>query len=92
MENEALQKSMHKTYADTYQIQGFTGGYWSYAMNTNEAAGVSCLTPGKEAVPKAHRRLGVYYLGWESIEVRSTLYQQMAFHTITFADELLLAP
>jgi hypothetical protein len=83
---------MHKTYVDTYQIQGFTGGYWAYAINTNETAGVSGLAPSEENVPKAHRRLGVYYLGWESIEVRSTLYQQMAFRTITFADTLLLAP
>ncbi|PNP45087.1 hypothetical protein TGAM01_v206810 [Trichoderma gamsii] len=79
LENEALQKSMHKTYADTYQIQGFTGGYWAYAMNTNETAGVSCLTPGKKAVPKAHRRLGVYYLGWESIELHEDGTQTEAF-------------
>lgn len=61
---------MHKTYVDTYQIQGFTGGYWAYAINTNETAGVSCLPPSEETVLKARRRLGVYYLGWESIEVR----------------------
>ncbi|KAL7893356.1 hypothetical protein HDV63DRAFT_387812 [Trichoderma sp. SZMC 28014] len=79
LENEALQKSMHKTFVDTYQIQGFTGGYWAYATNTNETAGVSCLTPGEETVPKAHRRLGVYYLGWESIELHEDGTQTEVF-------------
>ena len=60
---------MHKTYSDTYQIQGFTGGYWAYATNTNETAGVPYSTPTDETVPKSQRRLAVYYLGWESIEV-----------------------
>lgn len=83
---------MHKTFVDTYQIQGFTGGYWAYATNTNETAGVSCLTPGEETVPKAHRRLGVYYLGWESIEVSLTLYQWMALYEITVTDDSLIAP
>lgn len=60
---------MHKTYSDTYQIPGFTGGYWAYALNTNETAGVPCSGPAPETIPKSHRRLGVYYLGWDSIEV-----------------------
>ncbi|KAM0263919.1 hypothetical protein ACHAQJ_000954 [Trichoderma viride] len=79
LENEALQRSMHKTYADTYQIQGFTGGYWAYAMNTNETAGVPCSAPAEETVPKAHRRLAVYYLGWDSIELHEDGTQTEAF-------------
>ncbi|KAM0453084.1 hypothetical protein ACHAPV_009199 [Trichoderma viride] len=79
LEDQALQKSMHKTYVDTYQIQGFTGGYWAYAINTNETAGVSCLPPSEETVLKARRRLGVYYLGWESIELHEDGTQTEAF-------------
>lgn len=60
---------MHKTYSDTYQIPGFTGGYWAYALNSNETAGVPCSSPAPETIPKSNRRLGVYYLGWDSIEV-----------------------
>ncbi|KAH8128145.1 hypothetical protein ACSS6W_011058 [Trichoderma asperelloides] len=79
LENEALQKSMHKTYSDTYQIQGFTGGHWAYAINTNETAGVSCFAPCEEIVPKANRKLGVYYLGWDSIELHEDGTQTEAF-------------
>ncbi|KAL6903302.1 hypothetical protein GGI43DRAFT_401679 [Trichoderma evansii] len=79
LENKALQKSMHKTYSDTYQIQGFTGGYWAYATNTNESVGVSCFGPDEETVAKANRRLGVYYLGWDSIELHEDGTQTEAF-------------
>ncbi|EHK47804.1 hypothetical protein TRIATDRAFT_282362, partial [Trichoderma atroviride IMI 206040] len=58
---------------------GFTGGYWAYAINTNETTGVSCLAPSEDTVPKAHRRLGVYYLGWESIELHEDGTQTEAF-------------
>ncbi|KAL7953426.1 hypothetical protein V8C34DRAFT_318191 [Trichoderma compactum] len=71
LEDEALQKSMHKTYSDTYQIIGFTGGYWAYALNSNETAGVPCSSAVPETIPKPQRRLGVYYLGWDSIEAFS---------------------
>ncbi|KAL7803300.1 hypothetical protein V8C44DRAFT_344575 [Trichoderma aethiopicum] len=79
LENEALQVSMHKTYSDTYQIQGFTGGYWAYATNTNETAGVPCSAPKQETVPKSQRRLAVYYLGWDSIELHEDGTQTEAF-------------
>ncbi|UKZ81547.1 hypothetical protein TrVFT333_009319 [Trichoderma virens FT-333] len=79
LEDEPLQKSMHKTYSDTYQIQGFTGGYWAYATNTNETAGVPCSSPAPETVPKSQRRLGVYYLGWDSIELHEDGTQTEAF-------------
>ncbi|KAL7918249.1 hypothetical protein ACQKWADRAFT_304713 [Trichoderma austrokoningii] len=79
LDNVALQKSMHKTYSDTYQIQGFTGGHWAYAINTNETVGASCSALGEETLSKAHRRLGVYYLGWESIELHEDGTQTEAF-------------
>ncbi|EXJ66094.1 uncharacterized protein A1O5_10709 [Cladophialophora psammophila CBS 110553] len=34
-------KSMHKTYTDCYHYPGFTGGNWSYAVNTNDTSGVA---------------------------------------------------
>ncbi|KAL7906559.1 hypothetical protein GGI35DRAFT_111286 [Trichoderma velutinum] len=77
LEDEALQKSMHKTYSDTYQIPGFTGGYWAYATNTNETAGVPCSSPAPERI--SARRLGVYYLGWDSIELHEDGTQTEAF-------------
>ena len=59
---------MHKTYTDTYKLLGFTGGYWAYAINTNDVSGVSCYKPEKTVLP-ADQRLGLYFLGWESREV-----------------------
>lgn len=61
---------MHKTYTDTYKIRGFTGGHWSYASNTNETHGVPSDVVPEPRVAEGDRRLGVYFLGWESIEVR----------------------
>jgi len=66
--DKALQTSMHKTYTDAYGIKGFVGGQWAYTVNTNESGGMPCTEVGQ--VPEGQRRLGIYYLGWESIEVR----------------------
>lgn len=66
--DKALQTSMHKTYTDAYKLTGFTGGNWSYALNTNSSGGALC-NPAEKMVPEGERRLGVYFLGWESIEV-----------------------
>lgn len=60
---------MHKTYTDAFKLQGFVGGDWAYAINTNESSGAPCGTTTDGAVQEGARRLGVYYLGWESIEV-----------------------
>ncbi|KAL7813089.1 hypothetical protein V8C26DRAFT_172243 [Trichoderma gracile] len=79
LENEALQVSMEKTYSDTYKIRGFTGGHWAYVTNTNETAGVPCSTPTEEAIPISQRRLAIYYLGWESIELHEDGTQTDAF-------------
>lgn len=90
---------MHKTYSDTYQIDGFTGGYWGYATNTNESRGESLSAEAKPSIPVGERRLGVYYLGWESIEVRrssghknfanSLQHHEHATTTKEFAEELI---
>lgn len=66
--DEAIQKSMHKTYTDAYKLNGFTGGNWAYTSNTNSSAGAS-VRMTEINIPSEERRLGVYYLGWESIEV-----------------------
>ena len=60
---------MDKTYTDTYKILGFTGGNWDYAINANESCGVPCSVMSEDLIPEGERRLGVYFLGWESIEV-----------------------
>jgi len=60
---------MNKTYTDTYQIKGFTGGHWQYAIDTNETRGVTSKQDPNELIPEDNQRLGIYYLGWESIEV-----------------------
>jgi hypothetical protein len=62
---------MHKTFTDTYKLLGFTTGGWSYAMNTNETSGTLCNLSTQPVVPLEERRLAVYILGWESIEVCS---------------------
>lgn len=79
----ALQKSMHKTYSDTYQIEGFAGGYWGYATNTNESIGEPLSAETRVSIAEAQRRLGVYYLGWQSIE-----HHERGTQTKEFAEEL----
>ncbi|CAL5870101.1 uncharacterized protein PFLUO_LOCUS4335 [Penicillium psychrofluorescens] len=59
---------MRKTYEDAFQFRGMTGGDWAYVSNTNETAGKPCLSP-PTTVPASGRRLGIYILGWESIEL-----------------------
>ena len=61
---------MHKTDTDCYGMDGFTGGDWTYARNTNDTSGVTidniALAPSAR---EEERRLACYYLGWESVEV-----------------------
>jgi hypothetical protein len=63
-----FQASMHKTYTDCYRMQGFVGGSWGYAVDTNDSAGLPLAEVGKGAALR-ERRMAVYYLGWESAEV-----------------------
>lgn len=60
---------MAKTYTDTYKILGFAGGDWACAMNANESAGVPLNEDSEDVISEEERRLGVHFLGWESIEV-----------------------
>lgn len=61
--------STHKTYTDCYKTPGFTGGNWGYATNTNETKG-GPLTLKHDDMSSEKRRLAIYFLGWESSEVR----------------------
>ncbi|KAH8797349.1 hypothetical protein F5884DRAFT_815097 [Xylogone sp. PMI_703] len=84
LQDQDLQRSMHKTYTDTYHILGFTGGNWAYARNTNDTSGVPLNSTKKERiVPKEERRLACYYLGWESAELH-----QDGSTTPYFAEEM----
>ncbi|KIW50287.1 hypothetical protein PV05_11889 [Exophiala xenobiotica] len=82
-----LQKSMHKTYTDVFGMRGFVGGQWSYCLNTNDSTGMP-LHSEERTLPPAKRRLAVYPLGWESVELH-----QAATKTALFAEEIdKLAP
>jgi hypothetical protein len=61
---------MHKTYTDCYRMQGFVGGEWTYALNTNDTNGVLVNEVRNKWLEEKERSLACYYLGWESIEVR----------------------
>jgi hypothetical protein len=52
-------------------MDGFVGGDWAYALNTNDTNGVLVDEASNQRVEEKGRRLACYYLGWESIEVRS---------------------
>lgn len=59
---------MHKTYTDCYKMQGFVGGQWAYSLNSNHPDGVA-LSDITTTLAQDDRRLALYFLGWESIEV-----------------------
>lgn len=65
---------MHKTYTDCYRMDGFVGGDWGYALNTNDTNGMLVDEASNQRVEEKERRLACYYLGWESIEVCSPLH------------------
>jgi hypothetical protein len=67
--NAEFKHSMNKTYTDCYGMQGFTGGHWAYALNTNDTSGVVVDPAGEQLVKQEDRKLACYYLGWESVEV-----------------------
>src|SRR6266498_5608786 len=66
---------MHKTFTDCYLAQGFTGGGWGYALNTNDADGekADVVEGEKQVLNEEERKLAYYCIGWESFEVRSLL-------------------
>jgi hypothetical protein len=59
---------MHKTYTDCYKMQGFLGGQWAYSLKANHPNGVALSD--RNVLESDDRRLALYFLGWESIEVR----------------------
>lgn len=53
-------------------MQGFVGGDWGYAANTNDTNGVLVDKVNNQWVEVKDRSLACYYLGWESIRVGIT--------------------
>ncbi|KAM5374372.1 hypothetical protein ACJZ2D_006545 [Fusarium nematophilum] len=82
LQDPPLSHSMHKTYTDCYRMQGFTGGDWGYAVNTNSIGGESIGVAGSR-LDSQQRRLAIYLLGWESIELHED-----AGKTAIFAEEM----
>ncbi len=64
---------MHKTFTDTYNAQGFTGGGWGYALNSNDASGDEIRSTEAPWLEEKDRRLAYYFLGWDSIAVCADL-------------------
>ncbi|PMD53487.1 uncharacterized protein K444DRAFT_700620 [Hyaloscypha bicolor E] len=86
--NTDFKDSMHKTYTDCYRMDGFVGGDWGYALNTNDTNGMLVDEASNQRVEEKERRLACYYLGWESIDAH-----QAASKTDIFDEEMVkLAP
>lgn len=66
---------MNKTFMDCYLFsgQGFTGGGWGYALNSNDSDGNELeTTDGVDVILDEDKRTLAYYLlGWDSVEVRT---------------------
>jgi hypothetical protein len=60
---------MHKTYTDCYHAEGFLGGSWEYAVNTNTTDDLFKDPTEEQVIQEGERRLACYPLGWGSIEV-----------------------
>jgi hypothetical protein len=60
---------MHKTYTDCYFAEGFSGGNWAYAVNSNDVDELLSEAVDEKVIPEGKGRLAVYPLGWESVEV-----------------------
>lgn len=67
LSDSSLQDSVHKAYTDCDRMQGFVAGGWGYAVNTDSVEGTPVEAEGKAVA--SSKRLAVYLLGWESIEV-----------------------
>ncbi|ENH65716.1 hypothetical protein FOC1_g10001689 [Fusarium oxysporum f. sp. cubense race 1] len=74
------------TYTDCYRMQGFTGGDWGYTLNTNLVGGERDVLPGSwgSRLESKDRKLAIYLLGWESIELHED-----ANKTPVFAEEMV---
>jgi hypothetical protein len=65
---------MHKTYTDCYLTEGFNGGSWEYAVNTNNTDEFLKDPAEEQVIKEGERRLACYPLGWESIEVHNSAF------------------
>ncbi|EED13625.1 hypothetical protein TSTA_098820 [Talaromyces stipitatus ATCC 10500] len=81
LSDPGLRTSMHKTYTDCYKMQGFISGQWAYSIDANHPDGIP-LSDNTLLKPD-DRRLALYFLGWESIELH-----QDACLTPLFAEEI----
>ncbi|KAF2667088.1 hypothetical protein BT63DRAFT_458051 [Microthyrium microscopicum] len=61
-----FEKSMEKTFTDCYFAEGFEGGGWGYAQNTNDADGEEMNT-SDSTLPDDKRMLAYYMIGWKSL-------------------------
>ncbi|KAH8691325.1 hypothetical protein BGW36DRAFT_327645 [Talaromyces proteolyticus] len=81
LSDPALRTSLHKTYTDCYKMLGFVDGQWAYSLNANHSDGVALSD--SNILDSDDRRLALYFLGWESIELH-----QDACTTPLFAEEI----
>jgi hypothetical protein len=80
LQDADLKNSMHKTYTDCYFAEGFSGGNWAYAVNTNNIDELLSEDAGEKVIPEEDRRLAAYPLGWESTEVCLILHPFKIFN------------
>ncbi|KAJ4164913.1 hypothetical protein LMH87_006566 [Akanthomyces muscarius] len=79
-----VRESVHKSYTDCFDMLGFVGGDWGFAMNTTLVQGEKLRPRSSNArLAQKDRLLSVYLLGWESIELHED-----ATKTALFAEEL----
>lgn len=65
-----FEHSMHKTYTDCYHADGFVGGHWTYAINSNDTDAPLSESVGGHWINEKDRKIACYYLGWETMQVR----------------------
>lgn len=66
-----FEKSMHKTFTDSYFDDEFVDGGWGYSLSCNDADG-NAAGARTEELPESQRKLAFYPLGWKNLEVRCT--------------------
>uniref|UniRef100_A0A093UZZ3 D-aminoacyl-tRNA deacylase n=1 Tax=Talaromyces marneffei PM1 TaxID=1077442 RepID=A0A093UZZ3_TALMA len=69
--------------SSTNLVMGFVGGQWTYCLNANQPEGVALSDGNPLLLNQDNRRLALYFLGWESIELH-----QDACLTPLFAEEI----
>jgi hypothetical protein len=65
-----FERSIHKAFTDCYFAKGFTGGGWSYALNSNDTDGQEINDESSyKCLREKDRMVAWYVIGWDSIEV-----------------------